>query len=427
MLGCEEEHGDLDPGEYFAYIILILLCVCVAGAVSGLTIGLFSLDRLGLEVLRQSGEASEQRHAARILPLVKKEHLLLVTLLLCNAIANEALPIFLDRILSPVWAVVVSVTLVLIFGEVIPQALFKEHALCIGAWLAPVVHVLMTVCYPITWPITKLLEFLVGHDDGDEVEFKRKQLKTFVRLHGKAAKMGGVLTNDETTMIDGVLELSEKRARDVMVPIDAVFTLSEDTVLDSETLMNISRSGHSRIPVYRDRPEALIGILLVKALITEDLHGDSPPCIADLKLHALPTKNSSTSLFSMLDFFQEGKSHLVLLTNEFEIVEGIITLEDVVEELIKEEIYDETDLESPFQSFNNGPDTPTFGARKSPSKRSAFGARPAAGLTRGDLFGEGLSRSRARSSSMESSRKGSGASDKMYETASLLTNSDSNV
>ena len=126
-----------------------------------------------------------------------------------------------------------------------------------------------------------------------------------------------------------------------MVPMDEVFTLSEDTVLDRETLVNISRSGHSRIPVFRDRPEALIGILLVKALITEELHGDSPPRIGDLKLHALPTRNSDTSLFSMLDFFQEGKSHLVLLTNELEIVEGIITLEDVVEELIKEEIYDE--------------------------------------------------------------------------------------
>ena len=395
---------------------------------AGLTIGLFSLDRLGLEVLIRSGETREQRLATRILPLVKKEHLLLVTLLLVNAIANEALPIFLDKLLSPVWAIVVSVSLVLVFGEIIPQALFKEHALLIGATLAPLVHVLLAVCYPIAWPISKLLDSLLGSGDAEEVEYKRKQLKTFVRLHGKTEGRGGVLTSDETTMIDGVLELSEKKAVDVMVPIASVYALSEDTLLDRETLINISRSGHSRIPIYTGtHPDNLQHILLVKDLITEDLHSEHPPYIRDLHLHALPTKHPDTPLFSMLDFFQEGKSHLVLLcthddgTNRRSTV-GIVTLEDVVEELIKEEIYDETDVsptnsdaqESSFASLAPSP------PRKlsSKSRQSSFSSREKARVARPtarSLNGEGVDLEYGSSSSGIRSRNASAESEPLLD------------
>lgn len=370
----DEEEGRVEGSAFWICLTTIFICVVVAGAMAGLTIGLFSLDRLGLEVLIRSGHATEKRYASLILPLVKKEHLLLVTLLLCNAIANEALPIFLDKLLSPVWAIVVSVSLVLVFGEIIPQAVFKEHSLCVGAFLAPVVHVLMFVCYPIAWPISKLLDNLLGSGEEEEVEYERQQLKTFVRLHGKHEGRGGVLTPDETTMIDGVLELSEKRASDVMVPISMVFTLSEDTVLDRETLKNISRSGHSRIPIYRGSTDNLIGILLVKALINEDLQSTDPPCIRDLTLHSLPMKDSSTPLFQMLDFFQEGKSHLVLLSSSTNSdtgtkIDGIITLEDVVEELIKEEIYDETDM-SPTNDGDH------FAFDLSPKRKGSGGTKP---------------------------------------------------
>ena len=84
---------------------------------SGLTLGLLSLDKTQLEILKTAGKPIEQKYANRIWPLVKRHHLLLVTLLLANAGAVESMPIFMDRITSPVVAVVVSVTAVLIFGE----------------------------------------------------------------------------------------------------------------------------------------------------------------------------------------------------------------------------------------------------------------------------------------------------------------------
>ncbi len=87
------------------------------GLCSGLTLGLLSLDVMSLKVLIEAGTPKERRNASRILPVVKRHHLLLVTLLLSNAIAVECMPIFLDRISDPITAIVISVTLVLLFGE----------------------------------------------------------------------------------------------------------------------------------------------------------------------------------------------------------------------------------------------------------------------------------------------------------------------
>lgn len=84
---------------------------------SGLTMGLLSLDILSLEVLKRAGHPRQQKYASRILTLVRRHHLLLVTLLLANAVAVESMPIFLDKITNEVVAIVVSVTAVLLFGE----------------------------------------------------------------------------------------------------------------------------------------------------------------------------------------------------------------------------------------------------------------------------------------------------------------------
>ena len=90
---------------------------CLAGLMSGLTMGLLSLDVMSLEVLKRGGKPKEQKYAGRILILVRRHHLLLVTLLLANAVAVETMPIFLGKITHEVVAILVSVTAVLLFGE----------------------------------------------------------------------------------------------------------------------------------------------------------------------------------------------------------------------------------------------------------------------------------------------------------------------
>ncbi|XP_031254385.1 DUF21 domain-containing protein At2g14520-like isoform X1 [Pistacia vera] len=95
-----------------------MFLVLFAGLMSGLTLGLMSMNLVDLEVLAKSGTPKDRKHAAKILSVVKKQHLLLCTLLICNAAAMEALPIFLDGLITAWGAILISVTLILLFGEV---------------------------------------------------------------------------------------------------------------------------------------------------------------------------------------------------------------------------------------------------------------------------------------------------------------------
>lgn len=141
---------------FWSRIAVVAFLVLFAGMMSGLTLGLMSMSLVDLEVLAKSGTPNDRKHATKILPVVKRQHLLLCTLLICNAAAMETLPMFLDS-LVPAWgAILISVTLILLFGEIIPQAFCSRYGLAIGATLAPVVQVLVVICFPIAYPISKV-------------------------------------------------------------------------------------------------------------------------------------------------------------------------------------------------------------------------------------------------------------------------------
>lgn len=201
------------------------------------------------QILRRTGTPSQQASAAAIMPLLRNPHRLLVTLLLGNSLAAEALPLYLDRLANPITAVIVSVTVVLIFGEIIPQAVCSSYGLEAGAAAAPFVHVFMFLCAPLAWPIGWVLDRLLGAHR--TALFKRAQLKALVDIHHEGQTFGGQLSSDEVGIIKGALDLTSKTADQAMTPLDLVFMLSSDAVLDADTQTAILASGHSRIPVFR--------------------------------------------------------------------------------------------------------------------------------------------------------------------------------
>ncbi|XP_070003687.1 DUF21 domain-containing protein At4g14240-like [Nicotiana sylvestris] len=111
-----------------------MFLVLFAGIMSGLTLGLMSLGLVDLEIVQRSGTPAEKKQAATILPVAQKQHQLLVTILLCNAAAMEALPIYLDKMFNQYLAIILSVTFVLAFGEVIPQAICTRYTTVILAF-----------------------------------------------------------------------------------------------------------------------------------------------------------------------------------------------------------------------------------------------------------------------------------------------------
>jgi metal transporter CNNM len=289
-------------------------------------------DEIYLQVLASSGEGNERKNAKKVLRLLKSgKHWVLVTLLLSNVITNETLPIVLDRSLGGGWPAVLSSTvLIVIFGEVVPQSICVRYGLPIGAWMSPVVLGLMWIMSPIAWPTAKLL------DHG--TVYKKAGLKSLVTLHKSMGHADERLNEDEVTIISAVLDLKAKPVGSIMTPMKDVFTMSSDTVLDEKMMDNILSAGYSRIPIHTpDNKNDFVGMLLVKMLITydpEDAHR-----VREFALATLPETRPETSCLDIINFFQEGKSHMVLVSDfpgDSHGAVGVVTLEDVIEELIGE-------------------------------------------------------------------------------------------
>lgn len=336
--------------DFFFNMFTSVFLVLAGGVFAGLTLGLMGQDEVYLKVIQTSGEPEERKHARKVLRLIGRgKHWVLVTLLLCNVITNESLPIVLDNCLGGGWpAVVASTASIVVFGEIIPQSICVRYGLQVGSMFAPFVLVLMYVMYPIAYPISCLLDHILGEDHG--TVYKKSGLKTLVNLHHTM----GVekLHIDEVTIITAVLDLKEKKVFDIMTPMQRVFTMSEDTILDEKTVEVIFNSGFSRIPIHRPgEPLNFTGMLLVRILISYDPEDALP--ISSFPLATLPETRANISCLSILNYFQEGNSHMVLVSQfpgEPYGALGVLTLEDVIEELIGEEIVDELDV---YMDINN--------------------------------------------------------------------------
>ncbi|KAI9709424.1 MAG: hypothetical protein M1812_007701 [Candelaria pacifica] len=342
----DEPKSSKDP-TLWVYLGVAAFLVLLGGAFAGLTIALMGQDEIYLQVLHTSGDGSERKHSGKVLRLLNRgKHWVLVTLLLGNVITNETLPIVLDRSLGGGWpAVLGSTVLIVIFGEIIPQSVCVRYGLPIGAWMSPLVVILMWILGPVAWPTAKLLDRILGEDHG--TTYKKAGLKSLVTLHKTLGSTPGErLNEDEVTIISAVLDLKDKPVGSIMTAMDDVFTMSADTVLDEKTVDIILTAGYSRIPIYApDNPSNFIGMLLVKILITYD--PEDAQRVSDFALATLPETRAETSCLDIVNFFQEGKSHMVLVSEypgENHGAIGVVTLEDVIEELIGEEIIDETDV-----------------------------------------------------------------------------------
>jgi len=378
------EEEPVAPGStaFWVNASIALLCVIMAALAAGLTMGMVSIDPLQMEVVLETDEADcateeeveklrrEKSYARRLLPLLGNHHLLLVTLLLLNSAANECLPIFLDKLVPESIAIVLSVTFVLLFGEIIPSAIFTgPNQFKIAATLSPLVYFFTFTLYVVAWPIAKLLDLLLGKDH--EARYRRAGLKALVKLHkmrrghasaedGKSKKrhhhLGhGGLTEDEVMIMHGAMDLKNLTAADVLIKRDELFMLSTDTKLTGDVMASMIASGHSRIPVYEDHKDNLCGLLLVKRLIVLDPEDER--VVGSLGLRQPIYVRPDLPLLDLLNEFQTGKSHMAVITNDPETVRrcavrgenntepvlGLCTFEDVIEKLIKEKIADETD------------------------------------------------------------------------------------
>lgn len=320
--------------EFFSVILPVILLMMAASVFSGLNIAIMSIDLSGLE----RAAKLRNRKALRVLPLRRNVHLTLASILLANVAAAAALPLVLNTTFSGVTAGIITTLLLVTFGEIFPQAFFAKHALTLCAFFSLPIRVMILATYPISKPLQLLLDRLVGRH-GIHLH-TRNELGIIFNEHLDDTYKSE-LDEDEVEIMRGALALSEKRVRDIMKPIKKVFWLTPDSVIDAKLIDEIKLKGWSRIPVLNRELTVCFGVLLMKDMVDIDFD-ETPRPVHELPLYQSKPVGSMTALDTMFRTFIAAHTHLLPVEKDGKIV-GIVTIEDLLEEILGHEILDESD------------------------------------------------------------------------------------
>ena len=355
--------GGLGTGGEVAIAVVLLV---FSGLFSGLNLGLLALDPVGLEVAERAGQGAERKWARVVRPVRERGNLLLVTLLMGNTLVNSAIAIILSDITSGWVGLAVSTSLILIFGEIIPQAICSQHGLRVGAYSIWLVKIAIVLFYPVAKPLSLLLDW---SGLGPEAEFRRSihtesELAELIRIHTTnpvAVKESGLLA-DDGQLLAGCLRYKRRKVSDVMTGLARVKMVPADLQLGWDELSDIYRSGFTRLPVYDGTRENITGILYTKDLILVDPE-KKERVHKLLQMRRRPSDaggggisalfvTEDTPLSEIFKLFKKkgNRSHMliagrreVVAARDTFSVTGVITLEDVLEEILATEIVDETD------------------------------------------------------------------------------------
>lgn len=321
---------------------LVFLSAFFSGSETSLT----SASKARMHILARSGK----RNAGVFEKIFKDKEQLICTILFANNLVNVLASAMATKILIELteadgifYATIIMTLMILIFGELIPKTLALSNADKFALKIAPVIRVIILLLFP----LTKILNFFVGFilkligvdykDSSREeaLEQSEEELRGAIDLHGKDS-----IGKEEKQMLKSILDLDEITVGSIMVSRNDIFSFSSD-VSYSELLSKLKQSPHSRIPVWKKNPENIVGVLHVRKLIGEKQNDPKKFDILSYcqKPWFIP---ESTKLDNQLIAFKKRKEHFSIVVDEYGEFLGIITLEDIIEEIVGD-IDDELD------------------------------------------------------------------------------------
>ena len=298
-----------------------------------------SLNQIRLKSRAEDGDSS----AARVLAMAEQYDKLLSTILIGNNIVNIAAAsigtiLFTQMLGAERGATVSTIVLtiiVLIFGEVTPKSLAKEMPEKVATAVSPFLVLLMALMTPLTWLFAQWKK-LLGHfvHSGEADTITEGELMTMV----SEAENDGELTDRESELIRSAIEFDDVEVEEILTPRVDVVAVEDDIPLE-ELAQTFAESGYSRLPVYHGTIDNIIGVVHEKDFYIARLKKATK--IDDLVVPTLYT-TGSTQISQLLRTLREQHHHLAVVVDEYGGTEGIITLEDILEELVGE-IWDEHD------------------------------------------------------------------------------------
>ena len=328
----------MDDGSMTLWAALVIL-VGFSAFFSASETAFSSLNQIRLKSRAEDGDSS----AARVLAMAEQYDKLLSTILIGNNIVNIAAAsigtiLFTQMLGAERGATVSTIVLtiiVLIFGEVTPKSLAKEMPEKVATAVSPFLVLLMALMTPLTWLFTQWKK-LLGHfvHSGEADTITEGELMTMV----SEAENDGELTDRESELIRSAIEFDDVEVEEILTPRVDVVAVEDDIPLE-ELAQTFAESGYSRLPVYHGTIDNIIGVVHEKDFYIARLKKATK--IDDLVVPTLYT-TGSTQISQLLRTLREQHHHLAVVVDEYGGTEGIITLEDILEELVGE-IWDEHD------------------------------------------------------------------------------------
>ena len=329
--------------EYALEIILFIICVIFSAFFSSSEVALISMTRAKVRTLN-----NENRVGSHALMVLKEspEHLL-TTILIGNNIVNIAAASLATAIAIKMYGDVgvgiatgVVTIIILVFGEIGPKIYASRASDSFALAVAPIILFLSKVFTPVIWLVDRVSPKLGMGRDAAEPAVTEEEIKEWIDVGTEE----GTIEQDEQDMLYSVLEFGDTTAREIMTPrVDVV--LIEDTTNFEEAIRIFNESGFSRIPVYHDRIDNVTGILNVKDVFAAMISRRKDATVSEVMYD--PTFVPETKkIDDLLKELQVHRVQMAIVVDEYSSFVGIVTVEDILEELVGD-IMDEYDKEEP--------------------------------------------------------------------------------
>ena len=321
---------------------LIILSAFFSGSETSLT----SASKPRMHNLARTGK----KNAKIFEELFKNKEMLICTILFANNLVNILASAIATKILIELtnnegilYATVIMTLMILIFGELIPKTLALSKADQFALKIAPFMKVLVYILYPLTVTLNFIATSILKIFGVNYLNFKKEEVseKREEELRGAIDLHGEDSSKDEKNMLKSILDLDDITVGSIMIPRKDIFSLPSN-IKYNELITKLNNSPHSRIPIWEKNPENIIGIFHIRKLI--EIKADEPKTFNIKSLCQKPWFiPESTRLDNQLLEFKRRKEHFSIVVDEYGEFLGIVTLEDIIEEIVGE-IDDEHDV-----------------------------------------------------------------------------------